>query len=477
MLRTHTCNELDEKDIGKTVKICGWADTIREHGKIIFVDLRDRYGQIQTIVIAKNKDVFETMKTLPKESAILIEGKVQARPKGTENNKMPTGKIEVFVEKVGVFNKCPALPFEFSDKNVNEEVRLKYRFLDLRREDMQRYIALRHKIIKSFRDFFDKEGFLEIETPLLAKSTPEGARDYVVPSRIHAGKFYALPQSPQIFKQLLMVAGFDKYFQIAKCMRDEDLRADRQPEFTQLDAEMSFVDEEDSYSMVERALKHALKQSLNIDLKIPFHRISYADSMKKYKSDKPDLRKNKDDSDELAFVWVVDFPVFEYNEEEKKLTYAHNPFAMPKEIEKLDGNQKELLNLKARTYDLVLNGIELLSGSVRNHDSLVQRKIFKILGLNEKEIEEKFGFMLNALSYGAPQHGGFAIGLDRLIQILIKAPSIREVIAFPKNKEARDVMLDAPSELSEKQLKDIHISIGKEEKAKIDAKKSSKRKK
>lgn len=481
MLRTHTCGELNESQIGKTVTICGWADTIREHGKIIFVDLRDRYGKTQCIVIAKNKDCFETLKSLSKESSISITGKVQQRPKGTENDNMPTGKIEVFIEKLDIFNRCPALPFEFEDNNVNEEIRLKYRFLDLRREEMQRYIELRHKIIKSFRDYFDNEGFFEIETPILAKSTPEGARDYVVPSRIHAGKFYALPQSPQIFKQLLMVAGYDKYFQIAKCMRDEDLRADRQPEFTQLDAEMSYVEEEDVYRTVEEALKHTLKESLDIDIKIPFPRISYEESMKKHKTDKPDLRKNEK-SDELAFVWVVDFPVFEMDEESKKLTYAHNPFAMPKDIKKLDGNQKELLSMKARTYDLVLNGTELLSGSVRNHDTLVQRKIFKILGMNDNEIDEKFGFMLNALSYGAPQHGGFAIGLDRLIQILIKAPSIREVIAFPKNKEARDVMLDAPSDLSERQLRDIHIKLDVKgsDAQKIDkksVKKSSKKKK
>jgi aspartyl-tRNA synthetase len=460
MLRTHTCNELNEKDIGKTVRLCGWVDTVREHGKIIFVDLRDRYGKIQTIVIAKNKDAFEILKGLTKESSIMIEGKVQQRPKGTENDRIPTGRIEVFVDNVKVFNKCPALPFEFEDKNVNEDVRLKHRFIDLRRYEMQMNLMLRHRIIKAFRDFFDKEGFLEIETPILAKSTPEGARDYLVPSRIQPGKFYALPQSPQIFKQLLMVSGCDKYFQIARCLRDEDLRADRQPEFTQLDAEMSFVEEEDVYSAVEKSLKYAMKDALDIDVKIPFQRMTYDESMKKYRSDKPDLRKKED---ELAFVWITDFPVFEYSEDEKRIVSAHNPFAMPKDDRKMES---EPLKIKARTYDLVLNGIEILSGSIRNHNPAVQRRIFKILGLDEEEVEDKFGFMLNALSYGAPQHGGFAIGLDRLIQILIKAPSIREVIAFPKNKEAKDVMLNAPSELTEKQLKDLHISVEKEKKPK-----------
>ena len=471
MLRTHTCNELNEKDIGKKVRLCGWIDTIREHSKIIFVDLKDRYGKVQCIVIAKNKNAFDTLKAITKESSIMIDGKVQQRPKGTENDKIPTGKIEIFVDKIEIFSQCPALPFELEDKNVNEEVRLKYRFIDLRKDDMKRNLMLRHKIIKSFRDFFDKEGFLEIETPILAKSTPEGARDYVVPSRVHAGKFYALPQSPQLFKQLMMIAGYDKYFQIARCLRDEDLRADRQPEFTQLDAEMSFVEEEDVYSIVEKALKHTLKDALNIEIKIPFPRTSYDEAMKKYKSDKPDLRKKPE---ELAFVWVVDFPMFEYSEDEKKLVASHHPFCMPKELKNLE---KEPLKIKAKTYDLVLNGTEIMSGSIRVHDPLIQERIFKILNLSKEEIEKKFGFLMNALAYGAPPHGGFAIGLDRLIQILIKAPSIREVIAFPKNKEARDVMLDSPSELSDRQLKDIHISVEKGQKSKIEANKSSKKKK
>jgi aspartyl-tRNA synthetase len=471
MLRTHTCNELNEKEIGKTAKLCGWIDTIREHGKIIFADLKDRYGKIQCIVIEKNKDAFETLRSLTKESSISIEGKVQQRPKGTENDKMPAGKIEVFIEKVEIFSKCPALPFELEDKNVNEEVRLKYRFIDLRKDEMKSNLILRHKIIKSFRDFFDKEGFLEIETPILAKSTPEGARDYVVPSRTHPGKFYALPQSPQLFKQLMMIAGYDKYFQIARCLRDEDLRADRQPEFTQLDAEMSFVEEEDVFSIVEKALKYALKDALDMEIKIPFPRMSYDDAIKKYKSDKPDMRKK---DNETAFIWIIDFPMFEYSADEKKLVASHHPFCMPKDLKNLE---KEPLKIKAKTYDLVLNGTEILSGSIRVHDPLIQERIFKILQISNEEIEKKFGFLMNALAYGAPPHGGFAVGLDRLIQILIKAPSIREVIAFPKNKEARDVMLDAPAELSERQLKDIHISIEKEQKAKIEAKKSSKKKK
>ena len=458
MLRTHTCGELRKSYIGKMATLCGWVDTIREHGKISFIDLRDRYGKTQIILIGKHD--------LKNEYVVSVTGKVQERKKGTENKELPTGDIEVFSEKIEILNSSEILPFEINKSGVNEEIRLQYRFLDLRNSDIQKNLYLRHKLIKSFRDFFDKEEFIEIETPLLGKSTPEGARDYVVASRINPGKFYALPQSPQLYKQLLMVAGYDRYFQIAKCLRDEDLRADRQPEFTQIDAEMSFVNEEDIYSVVEKALKHALKDVLNIDIKIPFQRVPYADSMSKYKTDKPDLRKNKS-GDELAFAWITEFPMFEYNKEEKKIDAAHHPFCMPNDIKNI---KKDPLKLKARTYDLVLNGTELLSGSVRIHIPSVQKEVFEILGLKEKEMKEKFGFLLNAFSYGAPPHAGFAIGFDRLVQILLKAPSIREVIAFPKNKDARDIMLDAPSPLGDKQLKEVHIKLDTKE----DKKKSKK---
>ena len=459
MLRTHTCNELTEKDIGKTVKLCGWADTVREHGKIIFVDLKDRYGKMQTIVIAKNKDAFEILKSITKESSIMIEGKVQQRPKGTENDKIPTGKIEVFVEKVEVFSKCPPLPFELEDKNVNEDVRLKHRFIDLRRDEMQRNLIFRDNVIRSARDFFHSKDFIEIETPIIAKSTPEGSRDYVIPSRIHPGKFYALPQSPQLFKQLLMVSGFDRYFQIAKCMRDEDLRADRQPEFTQIDLEMSFAEQDDIIRTVEEMLKKVFKDTLNADLKIPFKRMSYQDSMKKYNTDKPDLRNGKE---KFAFVWIVDFPMFEYSKEEGKYVAVHHPFTMPNMAE----FKKNPVNSKALAYDIVLNGVELGGGSIRIHNLDIQKKVFDVLGISEKEADEKFGFLLNALNYGAPPHGGLAIGLDRMIQLMLGLESIRESIAFPKNKEAKDVMIDAPSELTDKQLREIHLSVEKEEKKK-----------
>ena len=462
MLRTHTCNELAEKDIGKNVRLCGWVDTVRAHGKITFIDLRDRYGKTQCVAFAKNKEAFEAINSITKESSVMIEGKVGQRPKGTENKDIPTGKVEVAIDRMEIMNKCPALPFELYDQNVNEEIKSKYRFLDLRTEELKSNIILRHKIIKAFRDYFDKEGFLEIETPLLAKSTPEGARDYIVPSRVHKGKFYALPQSPQLFKQLLMVAGFDRYFQIARCLRDEDLRGDRQPEFTQLDVEMSFPDEEDIYAHVEKSIKHVFQEVLKKDLKTPFKRVSYAESMKKYNSDKPDLRKET--GEEFAFVWITDFPMFEYSQEEKRLVAAHHPFCMPSDLKALE---KEPLKVKARTYDLVLNGTEILSGSMRIHSPEIQKKVFKILQMNEKEIEQKFGFLLDAFSYGAPVHGGFALGLDRFITLLINKTSIRDVIAFPKNREAKDVMLDTPSELAEKQLKEANIEILKlKEKAK-----------
>jgi len=456
MLRTHKIGEVNEKLVGKEVILTGWADTIRVHGKVIFVDLRDKYSKIQCVVVASNKNNFEIAKNISLESCVKIKGLIKPRPKGSENKEISTGNVELEIKEIEVLNPCNPLPFELNKEGVGEEIRLKYRFLDLRKTELQKNLILRHKIIKAIRDFYDKEGFVEIETPLLGKSTPEGARDYIVPSRNFPGSFYALPQSPQLYKQLLMVSGMDKYFQIAKCLRDEDLRADRQPEFTQLDVEMSFVDQEDVFEMVEKTMKHIFKEVFDIDLKTPFQRISYEISMKKYKSDKPDLRKNKNDNSEFAFAWIVDFPLFEYSKEEKKYVAAHHPFCMPNDLKLFE---KEPLKVKGKTYDLVLNGIELLSGSIRIHRPDIQRKVFNLLGLTEKEQEEKFGFFLNAFSYGAPPHGGFAVGLDRFIQILTKAPSIREVIAFPKNSEARDVMLDTPSPTAEKQLKEVHISV------------------
>ena len=458
MLRTHNLGEVNEKLAGKNVKLTGWADTIREHGNVIFIDLRDRYGKIQCVILKKNSD-FEIVKNLTRESCIQIEGEVKLRPNGSENKDLTSGKVELFIEKVNVLNNCPALPFEINENIENEDLRLKYRFLDLRGEKMQNNIIMRSKTLKAVRDFYDKEGFIDIETPILAKSTPEGARDYIVPSRNFAGKFYALPQSPQLFKQMSQVGGFDKYIQIARCFRDEDLRSDRQPEFTQIDLEMSFIEQEDIIDVIERMVKHVFKEILNVDVKIPFQKISYEESMKKYKTDRPDLRKDKKDKNEFAFCWVVDFPLFEYSKKDKRYKSTHHPFTMPDDVSKISEKSKSL------AYDIVLNGSEIGGGSIRIHNPEIQQKVFDILKISKKEAQEKFGFLLDALKFGAPPHGGLAFGLDRLVQIMLGQESIREIIAYPKNKEAKDVMLDAPSELTDKQLKEVHISKIKKKKA------------
>lgn len=452
MIRTHTIGEINEGLIGKKVMICGWVDTIRSHGKIVFLDIRDRYGIVQTVISQKDKG-FEKVKDLSLESSVAISGSVGARPKGTENDKISSGKVEIAIDDVEIFNKCPPLPFSLSEEGIDEEVRLKYRYLDLRRPKMQKNLILRHKVCKVVRDFFDKEGFIEIETPILAKSTPEGSRDYLVPSRVHPGKFYALPQSPQLFKQLLMVAGYDRYIQLARCMRDEDLRADRQPEFTQVDVEMSFITKEDIIDVIERLLKDVFKASLGIDIQIPFKRMTYAEAMEKYNSDKPDLRKET--GEKFAFLWVIDFPAFEFSKEEGKHVSTHHPFTSPN----IEDFMKEPLKARSEAYDVVLNGVEIGGGSIRIHNADVQQKVFDILQITPEEARKKFGFLLDALKFGAPPHGGIALGIDRILQIISDASSIREIIAFPKNKSAIDVMLDSPSDISEKQLKEAHIGI------------------
>jgi aspartyl-tRNA synthetase len=443
------------KNEGKKVEIKGWVETIREHGKISFLEIRDITGTVQTVVTAKDTENFDTSKSLTKESCIRIAGKVNPRPKGTENKNSSAGGVEIKIEELEILNACPALPFDLENKDTNEEIRLKYRYLDLRRPEMQNNLVLRSKIIRIIREMLYEEGFNEFETPMLAKSTPEGARDYIVPSRTQPGKFFALPQSPQLFKQLLMVAGFEKYFQIARCMRDEDLRSDRQPEFTQLDIEMSFITQEDIINLTEKILKKIWKEILNVDLKLPFKRLTYEESMKKYNIDRPDLRKNKDDPNEFAFCWVVDFPAFEYSKEDKRLVSIHHPFTHPD----MKSFKKDPKTAKSLAYDIVLNGTEIGGGSIRIHDEKIQSEVFNALGISEKEQREKFGFLLDALKFGAPPHGGIAWGLDRLVQIILGVDSIREVIAFPKNKEAKDLMLDAPSALSDKQVKDVHIKL------------------
>ncbi|MBU0635830.1 aspartate--tRNA ligase [Candidatus Micrarchaeota archaeon] len=583
MKRTHSCGEITEKSLGKKVSIAGWVSNRRDHGLLTFIDLRDREGETQVVFNAKeSKSVHETAKKLGKEFVICIEGKVGKRPKGTENTKIKTGKIEVTASKLEILNAAKQpLPIEVDEHLLaSEEQRLKYRYLDLRRPELQKRLILRHKIIKAFRDFFDKEGFIEIETPILAKSTPEGARDYLVPSRVHAGKFFALPQSPQIFKQLCMVAGFEKYIQIARCFRDEDLRADRQPEFTQVDVEMSFVEQEEVLDVIERSMAFVLKTVLKEKIKTPFPKISWENAMNTYGTDSPDIRYgleftdlteelkdtefqvfstvikekgsikaivapkggeklSKKDLNELLetakthhakglltlkvqgktfdsnitkylkpkhiesilkktsakendlvlliadswkvscaalgtirktvaqklglidekkknFLWVTDFPLFEFDEEEQRLKAMHHPFTRPKK-EDIALLEKEPLKVKSDAYDLVLNGFELGGGSIRIHERELQEKMFKALGISKENAEQKFGFLMGAFQYGAPPHGGIALGLDRVVLLLTNADSLRDVIAFPKTKAAVSLMDEAPSEVSEQQLKELHL--------------------
>ena len=448
MLRTHTCGELRKEHAGKEVTLCGWVEAHRVQGKLSFIMIRDRYGVTQVFVSPKLTAEFNN---ISKESVISITGEVKERPENQIKADMVTGEIELSAKEIKILNKSEEIPLD--PETSSEETRLKYRYLDLRSERMQKNLLLRHKVVEIINSFLSNEKFIGIETPLLAKSTPEGARDYLVPSRKFPGKFFALPQSPQLFKQLLMVAGYDKYYQIARCLRDEDLRSDRQPEFTQLDIEMSFVEEEDIYSLSETLMKKVFKEALDIDLKVPFPRMTYKEAMEKHKSDKPNLSKSKDD---FQFLWVHEFPMLEFSEEEGRHVAVHHPFTAPRE-EDLDLIEKDPTNVRSHGYDLVLNGFEIAGGSIRNHNSEIQQRIFKALNIEEKEAKEKFGFLINALKQGAPPHGGIAFGLDRLIAVMAKEDSIRDVIPFPKNKDAKDLMLDSPSEVSEEQLKELKL--------------------
>jgi aspartyl-tRNA synthetase len=589
MYRTHICNELNKKNVGKEVTLSGWVKTRRDHGGLIFVDLRDRYGITQIVTDPEhNKKAHGVLNSVRPEFVIKIKGKVRERPKGGANPKLKTGEIEVICDEVEILNEAKTPPFEIDrdDETLNEELRLKYRYLDLRRDRLKNNLVVRHKTIKFIRDFMDKENFLEIETPMLIKGTPEGSREYIVPSRLHEGKFYVLPQSPQQLKQLCMVAGLDKYFQIARCFRDEDLRGDRQPEFTQLDVEMSFVDEEDVMDVNERLMVKLCEEIVPNKklLKKPFPRMTWHEAMNKYGSDKPDIRfamemadatdifrgsgfkvfadivakggvvkmllvpsgttkfgRNKIDELEalakiygvkglayiiaekdslkspilkflgekeiaalkavtkikegdilfftagdfvtactalgqvrlacgdafemrdpnvFAFLWVIDFPMFEWSKEENCITAAHHPFCSIK-IEDVPLLEKEPLKARAKAYDFVLNGVEVGGGSIRIHKPELQAQIFKILGVTQEDAARRFGHMLEAFTYGAPPHGGIAWGLDRSVMIFCDEPNIREVIAFPKDQRARDLMLDAPSELPAKQIAEMNIKVGK----------------
>ncbi len=576
-MRTNYCGDVDSSLIDKTVIVCGWVKKLRNHGGIVFVDLRDRSGVVQLVSNPEDEKVDKIMKGLKREFVVQAEGVVRKRPEVQINKNMKTGEVEILVKKIKVLNESDEPPIEIKDDVIITDAnRLKYRYLDLRRPKIQRNIIFRHKLVKAVRDFLDSEGFVEVETPLFVKSTPEGARDFLVPSRLHHGKFYALPQSPQIYKQLLMVAGFDRYFQIAKCLRDEDLRADRQPEFTQIDMEMSFVKKEDVMDIVERMIKYSVEKVLKKQIKIPFERISYDKAMNEYGSDKPDLRfelklkdikdevktlglsifdnaesvkalkvkslfsrkkikefeelvkvykakglawismKNNEligsiskfankefidkvgisegetlfiiagekdivnislgqlrlklgqelnliKEDELKFVWVVDFPMFEWNEDEHRIEAKHHPFTRPKE-EDLNKLEEKPLEVRAEAYDIVLNGWEVGGGSLRINEPDLQKRVFKIIGLSDEKAREKFGFLMDAMKYGAPPHGGLAIGLDRFVTLLKGMTDIREFIAFPKNKSAENPMDGSPSEVSEEQLKELGIKVMDKEK-------------
>jgi len=450
------------KYIGDKVKICGWVNSRRDHGKIIFIDLRDRSGLIQVVFIPKDKETYKLANELRPEWIVSLEGTINERPKNMINKELETGHVEMLAEKIEILNQSETPPFEItSDKEMKEDVRLKYRYLDLRRDRMKNNIIFRHKAIKYIRDYLDKLGFLEIETPILTKSTPEGARDFLVPSRLHHGKFYALPQAPQQLKQILMVAGVEKYFQIARCFRDEDQRGDRQPEFTQLDLEMSFTSQKEILNLTEKLMIEITEKLAKKKLTFkPFKVLTYDEAIKKYKTDKPDLRKNKNDPNEICFVWVVDWPMFEWNKDEKRWDPMHHIFTAPKK-EYLKFLEKNPEKIRSWQHDLVCNGYEVGGGSIRNHNPETQRKIFKLVGLKDKEIDEKFGHLLTAFKYGVPPHGGIAPGIDRLIMIWRNEPNIREVMAFPKTGDGRDLMMDAPSEVEPKQLKELGIKINK----------------
>jgi aspartyl-tRNA synthetase len=583
MKRSGYCGQITEKFEGQKVTVCGWVHSRRDHGGVIFIDLRDREGLLQVVFQPENKALFEQAEKIRSEYVLCLTGTVRARPEGTVNPNMATGKIEVITEELEIINASPVLPFEISDYNeTSEEIRLKYRYLDLRRPQVAQNFIMRHKVAHAVRNFLTEEGFLEIETPFLTPSTPEGARDFLVPARLHHGKFYALPQSPQLFKQILMVAGFDKYFQLARCFRDEDLRSDRQLEFTQIDYEMSFVDEDDVIKATEGLLAKIFKTALNIEIPLPFPRMPYKEAMLNYGSDKPDTRFEmfiRDFSEELKncgfsvfsgavakggvvrgicvkggaefsrgdidgltkfvaeygakglawmkvtengpesnivkffkpeelkiitekftaqagdlllfladdesvvaqglgalrlkiakeqnlidktkwnFLWVVDFPLFEYDKEEKRYVAIHHPFTSPKGVTPDEINEQNAGSLTARAYDVVLNGVELGGGSIRMHQKAMQQKVFDLLNIKEDEAKEKFGFLLDALSYGAPPHGGLALGFDRLCALLAGEESIREVIAFPKTQKAVCPLTNAPSPVVEKQLKELGIKV------------------
>lgn len=595
MFRTKTCGELRGANVGETVVLSGWVDSARDHSGVFFVNLRDRYGKTQTVFdAAADAALFESVKTLRNEDVVQITGEVIARPDGLVNPDMATGEIEVKAQKLVVLNRSEVVPFLPSAPEVPaDELRLKYRYLDLRRAEMQRVLTLRHRVVKTMRDFFDENNFLEVETPILGKSTPEGARDYLVPSRVSQGSFYALPQSPQLYKQLLMIAGYDRYVQVARCFRDEDLRADRQPEFTQLDVEMSFIEMEDMIGLLDSLVARLMKEIKGVDIPLPLPRISYDEAMERFGHDAPDLRfgmelkdvteiaktvdfkvfravaesggrvrginvKNAADQfsrrdidglttwtaeqfgakgivwfkvdadgkltgtsaknfseealeaigakleaepndlllfscgdftltcrvlnglrrrlaaqlklydpEEMNFCWVVNFPMFDWDEEENRWVATHHPFTAPlvEDLPKLDGDDDAIRSIRAQAYDLVLNGYEAGGGTIRIHDPAIQNKVFGLLGMTRETAKEQFGFLVDALQFGAPPHGGLALGLDRVVMLFAGVDNIRDCIAFPKTAKASDLMTGAPSEVALKQLAELAIKSTVEPKA------------
>jgi aspartyl-tRNA synthetase len=450
--------------VGEEVNIKGWVDVRRDQGKMVFMDMRDMSGKVQCVVLP-GSEAIEAVKEVRTEWVLSLEGKVNKRPEKNVKAGVLNGDIELEILSIEVLNKSETIPFDIGSdtREVNEEVRLKYRYVDLRSDRMQKNVRNRHKVIKFIRDSLNDENFIEVETPILTKSTPEGARDYVVPARLYPGKFYALPQSPQQYKQLLMTAGVEKYFQIARCLRDEDTRGDRQPEFTQLDLEMSFVEREDVMALTEKLIIEIVTK-LYPEKKIqevPFPRFSYKEVMEKYNSDKPDLREDKNDPNLLAFLWVIDFPFFEKSDK-GGWTFTHNPFSRPKpeHIEWLM-NKEKIGEILTSQYDVALNGFEVGGGSIRNHDPKALEKVFEIMGHKKEDIEKNFGHMMSAFSLGTPPHGGIAWGLDRLIMLLQNEVNIREVIPFAKTGEGKDPMMDSPSEISPDQLLELGISLRK----------------
>lgn len=448
------------KKTGQEVEIYGWVNSRRDHGKIIFFDLRDNTGLLQVVSTPKNEKSYKVASELSSEDVIMVKGSLKERPEANVNKDLTTGKLELNATEIEIIGKAKELPLpiDTDGEEIDEAVRLKYRYLDLRRERLQKNLTTRHQIVTGIREFLNQEKFLEIETPYFSKTTPEGARDFLVPSRLQKGKFYALTQAPQQYKQLLMISGMDRYYQIARAFRDEDLRADRQLEHTQIDIEMAFVNREDVLELVENMLTAVAEKLGKKITQKPFPRYTHEEAQKKFGADKFDERKNKDDKDELAFAFVIDYPLFEKDEETGKWTFSHNPFTAPKESDRENlMKKKDIGSIGSLQYDVVCNGFEFGSGSIRIHEPELQKKVFEVMGYSPKQIEEDFSHLLEAYEFGAPVHGGIAMGIDRIAAVFSGETSIREVIAFPVNSSGQTAVMDAPSEVDDKTLKELGL--------------------